>query len=279
MESSLLARGFSLVCAVALLTGCGDFTKEVELDVPFSGSELAVECYIEPDSAFRVSLTETVPFFSLPTSIPLVTNATVSIAYNDTIVPLSFSALGNPGNQYPFGEYRSAPGVKAPRNFNTTFRLLVTDPKGRRATAETKIVAPIAAIDTTTFTYTNNNRDVSIQSYWSDPDPGAENYYRITYDFGEPDSILSIERTDFARNGPTDFSFTPPSFRPKQTVLIRMMHISKAYYDFYQSVERAQRGNTNPFQEPGRIIDNITGGTGIFTGLGVLKKSVYIPVP
>jgi hypothetical protein len=279
MESSLLVRALSLLCAIALLTGCGDFTQEVKLDVPFSGSELVVECYIEPDSAFRVSLTETVPFFSLPTTIPLVSNATVSIAYNDTIVPLSFSALGNPSNRFPFGEYRSAPGVKAPRNYNTTFRLLVTDPKGRRATAQTKITPPITVIDTVTLTYTNNNKDVSVGLYFADPKEGVENYYRLTYDFGEPDSILSIERTDFARTGPTDFSFTPPTFRPKQTVLIRLMHISKPYFDFYQSVERAQRGNTNPFQEPGRIIDNIEGGTGIFTGLGVLKKSVYIPVP
>lgn len=273
-------RRITLLLPLALLlVGCGDFTQEVEVNLPVPEPQLVIESYLEPDSAFRVSVTQTQPFFGAVPQVPIIQNATVTITYNDTIVPLTFSPIGNPLNKFVFGEYRSAPGVVVPRNYTTLFRLLVTEPGGKRATAQTTITPPVVRIDTVTFEYTNNNRDVSIQAYWPDPAPGTENFYRIVYDFGEPDSLLSIERSDFARTGPTDFTFTPPNFRPGQSVLIRHMHISKAYYDFYQSVERAQRGNTNPFQEPGRIVDNVEGGIGIFTGLVVTQRRVTVPQP
>ena len=205
-------RRITLLLSLALLlVGCGDFTQEVEVNLPVPEPQLVIESYLEPDSAFRVSVTQTQPFFGAVPQVPIIQNATVTITYNDTIVPLTFSPIGNPLNKFVFGEYRSAPGVVVPRNYTTLFRLLVTEPGGKRATAQTTI--------------------------------------------------------------------TPPNFRPGQSVLIRHMHISKAYYDFYQSVERAQRGNTNPFQEPGRIVDNVEGGIGIFTGLVVTQRRVTVPQP
>ncbi len=267
---------FALLSALLLLSACANFTQEVEVNLPVVPDQLVIESYLEPDSAFRVSVSQTVPFFGATPQLPVIQNATVTITYNDTIVPLSFSPIGNPLNKFAFGEYRSAPGVNVPRNYNTVFRLTVREPGGRRVTGQTQITPPVRQIDTVQVIYVNKV-DASLHTYWPDPAPGVENYYRITYDFGEPDSILSIERTDFARSGPTDFTFTPPDFRAGQTVLIRHLHISKAYYDFYQSAERAQRGNTNPFQEPGRIVSNVTGGIGIFTGLVVLRREVVVP--
>jgi Domain of unknown function (DUF4249) len=269
-------RYIPFILLLGVITGCGSFTQEVEVNLPITEPRLVVESYLEPDSVFRVSVSQTVPFFGATGQVPIIQNATVTISYNDTIVPLSYSPLGNPNNRFAFGEYRSAPGQIVPRNYNTRFQLLVTEPTGKRVTGETGLIPPISGIDTLEYVYVNDV-DVSLHTYWPDPNPGVENYYRIVYDFGEPDSVLSIERSDRFRSGTSDFTFTPPNFRRAQNLTIRYMHISKAYFDFYQSIERAQRGNTNPFQEPGRIMSNVQGGIGIFTGIGVFRKVVTVP--
>lgn len=271
--------GLSAVLAAGLLWGCRNMEQNININLPETPPQLVVECYLEPDSMYRLFLSETVPYFSAPNAIPLINNATVTITVNNgTPIPLTYSAPGNPQNQYAFGEYRSTQRI--PRDFNAVFTLNVQDTKGRVVTATTRLIPPVAAIDTIRAIYDNRNRNAQIYITWANPNPAVTNYYRVIYDRGNPDSNFVFLRTDFLRQGgPRDFTFSDFRFRRRDSVMVRLYRVTREYYDYVRSVNSAISGNANPFAQPQSLISNVKGGIGVFAGISQTRRNIIVPLP
>lgn len=50
----------------------------------------------------------------------------------------------------------------------------------------------------------------------------------------------------------------------RQEVVMSLLNIDKTYYDYYQSINRYDQADENPFAEPANIVGNIEGGYGCF---------------
>lgn len=263
-----------LICLV--FAGCRNLSQPITVNLPDGPPQLVVECYLEPDSLYRVFLTETVSYFSAPTNIPLIANATVTITVNGTTVPLTYHAPGDAGNQYVFGEYRST--TRVPNDQSAVFTLNIAHPDGRTITGKTQLTTGVP-IDVVTINW-DNRKKAQIYAEWANPDPSKLNYYRMIFDKGKPDSTVSVIRNDLIRQGaPRDFAFTDFRYIKNDSVSIRVYRVRKEYYDYYRSVTGAINANLNPFSQPQNIISNVQGGIGIFTGLFQTQKSVKVPAP
>ncbi len=265
-----------LLIVSLLIAGCDNLQYDVNVELPADTPQLAVECYLEPDSVYRLYLTQTTAFLAPANQIPIVSNATVTITYQGNVIPLTFYPAGSPGNKLIFGEYRSTQVV--PRDYTTPFFLNITTPDGKLVTGTTTIQRPIPALDTLAV-YWNRN-EAQIQIAWQKPDTLNISYYRIVYDTFKPDTVFTFIRSDELRVGAKqDFTFTPFRYKEKDTVAVRLYRVSRPYFDWYRSVSASIQANQNPFAQAGRIVSNVTGGIGIFTGIAELRKGVRIPAP
>ena len=73
---------------------------------------------------------------------------------------------------------------------------------------------------------------------------------------------------------------SPPFFEPGEEVRIKLINISKEYYDYLVSLESAVDGNGSPFIEPFNVRGNVqgVGVRGIFTGLSYQLYRDTIPI-
>lgn len=279
MRAQIRILLISLTLLVTGLVGCRNMERSINIELPAAPPQLVVECYLEPDSLYRVFLSETIPYFSAPSTIPLITDAIVTISVNNGApITLSYSPPGNRQNQFAFGEYRSTQRV--PRDFNAVFTLSIRDTKGRSISGTTMLVRPIAGIDTVRANYDDRGRKAQVYLSWPNPDQTQTNYYRVIYDQGKPDSNFVFLRSDFLRQGgPRDFTFSDFRYKQKDSVMVRLYRVPRAYWDYVRSVNSAINGNTNPFAQPQSLISNVQGGLGIFAGLAQTRQKIIIPAP
>jgi len=267
---------YLLLALVALLTLTACLREgDVKVTLPTDPPQLVVESYLEPDSVYRVSVSETVPYFTLPQSLPIVSNALVTITYLGQTDTLTFYPLGSPGNFYPFGEYRLNKII--PRDYLNKFYLRVEHPDGRVATAETPILEPVF-IDTLFCRFEPDNQ-ASIQIEFLDRRPGQLDFHRIVFDNGKADSLWHGFFSDRLSTGSRLIWATDFDFDPGDTVAVRLYRCTQDYYDYYRTVRAAISGNQSPFAEPSLIISNIKGGFGIFTGLSQDRQLYVVPQP
>ena len=279
MLAAALMRNLTLALMLTvglLAVSCNNLQYDVNVELPTNPPQLVVECYLEPDSVYRLYLTQTTGFLAPANQVPVVPNATVTITYQGNLIPLAFYPPGSPGNKLVFGEYRSTQIV--PRDYTTPFFLNISTPDGKRVTGTTTIQRPIPKLDTLAVFW--NRRDAQIQIAWQKPDTLNFNYYRVVYDTFKPDSVFTFIRSDELRVGAKqDFTFTPFRYKEKDTVAVRLYRVNRQYFDWYRSVSASIQANQNPFAQAGRILSNVNGGIGIFTGMAELRKGVRIPAP
>ena len=267
--------------------------KIIEVKLPKHEPLLIVESYLEPGFPKTVVVQQSSGYFDAP-DILIIPDAFVTISdgiRTDTLVytPLSVGV-------FSFGVYTSldtASIVKPEYGKEFTLRVEAKLRNGetRVATANTRLLEPVPVLRTQHIFDGKPENRAYITGYLKDA-PGEVNYYRIVfltpstsiYPLGnnqnERDSVIEYTVTDELFDGQEIPFGSPPFFEPGEEVRIKLISISKDYYDYLVSLESAVDGNGSPFIEPFNIRGNVSGKgvSGIFTGLSYQLYRDTIPL-
>lgn len=266
---------FFIAATITFFVAC-DLEKEVDLNLPPYERELTVECYLEPGKPYRLVLTESVGYFDeISTELPVIQGAKVYIEHNGTIDTLVEGLyFDQDAKLYNYGSDKIVPA-----DFDNEFVLTATDSLGRTLTARTKIM-PLVELDSINLLYTSDSAITLLTAQTDNPD--QVNFYRRmmhkTVVF--PDSLKTgFPYDDSIINGDNNSIIigSPPVFRPGDTAIISLFHITEDYYNFLNTIDAAESNNGNPFGQPGAILTNVEGGRGIFTGFSIFRQAMILP--
>ena len=261
--------------AVLLLLAACNLTKDVDIDLPDYERQPVVECFLEPGQPFRLLLTQSYGFFD-PFGLDsnfiqktLLDGATVTISYDghtDTLTNGLFFTFVAPIKIF---NYQSSQLVPATPGIDYTLNIRLPD--GNTITGRT-IMLPRVPIDSVLVEFSPDIDTLArVLTYISD-DRTTPNYYRRLLNYG---SLDSFPEQDFLVD---DRIITTPliafgtgyELTRGDTAFNTIFHITKDYYDYYESVQLAVFGNVNPFAQPSPIRSNVSGlgnPLGIFTCL------------
>ena len=267
-------------CSIALLTAC-NLTKEVDIQLPEYTVQPVVECYLEPGKPFRLLLTRSYGFFDplgLDSSFldkTLVSNALVTVTYNgqtDTLYN-NFSVEPSPLKLFNYTGDRIVPATPG-----LEYVLNISLPNnGGQITGRTTML-PLVPIDSIVVEFGPKSTDslARVLTYITD-DRSTVDYYRRMLNYSNLDSLADQDFIFSDRTSTTEkIAFgTGYELERGDTVFNTVFHITKDYYDFYESVSLARAGNANPFAQPSAIRSNVSGTAnplGIFTCLVYDRK-------
>jgi hypothetical protein len=265
-----LFKGFFFLSLLATLTSC-DFDDEVDLNLPRYENQFVVECYLEPGKPYRLMLTESVQYLENP-NVPRVDNAKVTISYDGKDITLQNQNFYDPASRK---SYNYISDHIIPFNFESEFFLNIETSNGKKLTAKTKLLEPVSILRTD---WKFNSDSLAYVTLEFNNHQSYESFYRVMFN---RDSIFGTNYTDFtltddfASNGRIAVA-TGNHFSVNETVVASVFHITRDYFRFLESIEKAARSNRNPFAQPSTIASNIDGGTGIFTGLSIDRKEIII---
>ncbi len=268
----IITYSLFLAAFIFAISSC-NLEKEIDIDLPGYESKYVVECYLEPGQPFSLLLTRTASYFDpFPSDNNafldkiLVDDATITITRNGETYSLENGLFFNPFTNKAYN-YLSPELI--PADYENDFELNIITPDGKTITATTRILRPVP-IDSVVVQFLENDTLARVLTYFKDPQ-NEHNYYRRML---HEHSLDSIPLQDFA----TDDRFVEDNivfgsgydFAVGDTVFNTIVHIDRAYYDFFNSVQTAASSNGNPFGQPSPIISNLQGtanAIGIFTGL------------
>lgn len=272
MKINILKNIFPL--AVLTFVAC-NLSKEVEIELPGYESQPVVECYLEPGKPFRMLLTRSYDFFgtfNIDSNFfekILLQDAVVTITYNgqtDTLYN-NFSFDSNPLKVF---NYTGQNIVPATPGIEYTLNIVLPDNEG--SITGSTVMLPLVPIDSVVVEpYAEADTIFRALAYLTD-DPNTHNYYRRLLNYY---SLDSVPEQDFLADDriltTTKFAFgTGYELGEGDTIYNTVLHITKDYYDFFESVQLAYFGNLNPFAQPSPIKSNVRGPAnplGIFTCL------------
>ncbi len=187
------------------LGACRSFENNIQIELPPHERQLVVECYLEPGRPYRLVLSESVGYFDSFAEFPFVSGAVCVIEHNGVRDTLR-EAPALPGGPIPFLPYFNEEGTKfynyasttlCPLDYDSDFRLFITDPQGRTITASTRILPPVQ-LDKLEPAYLNDSLDVALLMKFQD-DGSQANFYRPVV---QKTSLDSLPILDFARMMP-----------------------------------------------------------------------------
>ncbi len=266
-----------LIFSFAIITFAAcNLEKEIELDLPEFESELVVECYLEPGKPYRLNLFKTVSYYAPAGDIfnSLITNAQVMITHNGVTDTLQPGIFANLDNFYTYGS-----GTIVPADYDNEFFLEVIDSTGKSITASTKIMPPVR-LDSIQTEPLTTEEGLIVLTYAPDNPNEANFYRRMQYrtDAERTDSLKTdfVVDDELTSNGQLVLG-GPPVFVSGDTMIVQLLQITEAFYDYVESRERLESSNGNPFGQPGVLLSNIDGGLGIFTGFTATQDTFYLP--
>lgn len=251
-----------------LLAAC---QQDVDVMLPPYESKLVLECYLEDGQPLRLTLLESQPYLavSAPT---LVSGATVLLSHQgqtDTIpnLPALDQATGKTYN------YSSPKRVKADNDLPYT--LTVNDQRGRRLTATTYFIRPVA-IKSITPEFNAEGEAYGLTKFADNP--LEKDYYRLTLTRNRRVDTLSLNALidDAFSNGQEINWGSGYSFKPGDTIHATLYHCTEAYYKFLSTSQNARQANVNPFAASGEVISNVQGGLGVFATLSYDYKTAIV---
>jgi hypothetical protein len=272
MKTNLFFNCFLVI--LALMLGACELTQVVEVDLPDYTSQPVVECYLEPGKPFRLLLTRSYAFFDplgLDTSFlekTLINGAVVRIVYDgDTILlPNTLTAESNPLKYFNYTASTLVPATPG-----VEYTLDVVLPEGGGISGKTTML-PMVHWDSVVVERSPSDTGLyRVLAYMTD-DLNATNYYRRLFSINRLDTVPEQDfLVDDDLNATGLFVFGSGYQLKNQYIAYNtIVHISKDYYDFLESVQLATAGNENPFQQPSPIKSNVHGPAnplGIFTSL------------
>ncbi|MBK7936550.1 MAG: DUF4249 domain-containing protein [Lewinellaceae bacterium] len=260
--------------AILAFVAC-NLSKEVDIELPEYERQPVVECYLEPGKPFRLLLTRSYSFFDpfgLDSSFfqnTLLQDAVVTISYNGQTDTL-FNTFSFDPSPLKLFNYTGLNIVPATPGIDYQLNINLPDNEGN-ITGNT-IMLPLVPIDSVVVEFSPDIDSIARALTYVTDDPAAKNYYRRLLHYN---SLDSIPEQDFLADDriltTTKLAFgTGYELREGDTVYNTVCHITKDYYDYYESVQLAVFGNINPFAQPSPIKSNVTGSgnpLGIFTCL------------
>lgn len=267
---------------LSLLVSACNLTQEVEIDLPAYENQLVVESYLIPGQPFFVLLTTSFSYFDpFPAETSqfleelLVKGATVTIKYGDKTVNLSEQLFFNP---FTGKLYNYVSSQLVPSDFTSEFQLEIRTTDGELVTAKTFIPKSILT-DSLVIQKSETDTLYRLLAYWTD-DVNEKNYFRRILNVGSMDSVYVdftlddrlLDSAKFVVGSGYDFSIG-------DTVINTILHVTKEYYDFSNSVSFAASSNGNPFSQPSTIRSNLEGSKnplGIFAGINPDQRTVII---
>lgn len=266
-----------LVFLVALsgFAAC-DLEKEVDIDLPEYTVQPIVECYLEPGKPFRLTLTRSYSYFddlgldSTFFNNTLLSGATVTVGYNGQVDTL-YNQLSLDLPPLPIRLYNYTGLNTVPATPGIEYTLNITMPDGGTISGKT-LMLPYVPIDSILVEWSDTDDTLArVLTYITD-DMTQTNFYRRMLNYSTLDSFPRQNFLVTDRISTSEvFAFgTGYQLTEGDTVINTFFHITKDYYDFYESIQRAVSGNRNPFAQPSPIIGNLQGTAnplGIFTCL------------
>lgn len=282
----------------SVLFSCDSLNREIELDLPEYETEMQVESYMLPGlPLYFLSLTETVGYFD-PFELPVINDATVVIKYGnetDTLIPVNLTEgfvipglstdtvrLFLPGVEEVYLGLRTSPD-----DFTEPFELTIIDEKNDRTATSRTQLKELVQHDSMTYDFDDKGM-AYVLSYFTDI-PGERNYYRRILKQKKPFPVEGTEDTLWLSDVEQSFIFddelsdgeqfvlgTAFEYEEGDTLISYLYHINKEYYDYIESTDGAIQANFSPFSQPSRVLDNIIGGTGIFTGMALHVDTVIV---
>ena len=265
---------FLLGAAILFLTAC-NLEQDIELELPAYEARTVVESYLEPGKPFTLLLTRSDGFFAPFGEINgeylenlLYDGAEVRIRYGDEEVVLENQTVFDP---VEFEVFNYASSERVPADNPGPYFLDITTVTGERITAETVIPARIEP-DSIVVEFAEGDTLARLLTYFSDPDPETDNYFRRLLYYNVVDSLeQDFTATDDFVDGDSPIVFGSGYDLPEgDSYLSILYHITPEYYAYLNSVDNAVSSNGNPFGAPGIILSNVKGEEnplGIFTGL------------
>jgi hypothetical protein len=211
-------------------------------------SKLVVECYLIPSQSLKLTLTETVPYFS-SSDTPTVHNALVIISHDnisDTLKETDKGIYTNP--------------KIVPPDYNREYTLYVKDTNGRVVTGHTIIQKP-TVIDSVNFIFNTENQAkiivyfpvISDSSYFDIFLNGQGNYDYNFFDNSQYNGISKPYESPF-------------KFKNGENINVVLTRLNKDAFLYEQSYYNAYESNNTPILEPEPLKSNVIGGFGVFTG-------------
>lgn len=297
------------LCLSLVITGC---EKEVDINLHTSSGKPVVYAFIQPDSSFRISLSQSVGILSSDNHAPL-SNASVQIIKNNIIyrtLAFNSNAMWNQYNDVTFSAGDSV-------------RINVLSDQAEITSCKTHIPQLIPIIDADTIKEFRTGEDgfyaehINLKVRFTDPLDTA-NYYQIRViektlkTLNNKDTLvvdnLVIPKTDLfvfsssqgvSNLGDIDFqglftdknidgathrlqmSFPAKMFRKAaddktKTYEIRLYHLSEDYYNYFRAQIISTSFEGLPIFEPVKFPSNVTNGYGLVTGLTLSKTILEV---
>jgi hypothetical protein len=263
-----------LISIIALLNIACQKAKVVEVNLPPSEVQTAVECYLEPGQPIKLLLSETQDSYQKQ-EIPsdFYSGAFITITHSGQIDTLNFNLQQD--TTYSAGKVYNYSNPKIiTYQEGEVFSLYVKTAKGKVVTAQTSFVN-IVPIDSIFVLFNSSNASLKID--FKD-NLATQNYYRITIadDTAKLNNRSKLLFTDDLITSSKVSINMPDEFNENDTLQVRLYHLDKPYYDFTKSVSDAIQANGDPFAVPSQIKSNIVGGVGIFQALSYDRKKVFV---
>jgi len=272
-----------------LLNWSCEKTEDI-VDFPSHKSALVVNCFFNPDSAWKFEVSKSL---SILDNAPLanINNAIIEISEDGNVVEI----LSTPG---PDELYRSS-NKKPVAGKNYSINVTADGFESVTAADRLPIPVPIAAttakiIDTSSSSFGPGYLDANMSIKFNDP-PEENNFYEVTiyissdniaYPFGLYSDDPSIEGdyrnmifSDLLFDGQTyeiSFNFEDYDFYPTKTYYIMLSSLSQANYLYKKTSILFFKRQGDPFAEPVQIYNNIEGGFGTFSGYAAAIDSVSL---
>ncbi len=256
-------------------------TKDIQLNIPASQSEIVITGYIEQNQYPVVYLTSSFPFFSQIDSLSLYEQiiyvAKVSVTCEGKTDILT---LKRDDNFYPPLYYQ---GTAFKGETGKRYDLKI-EYKGNIATATT-IIEKAPNLESLSFkTENDTTKNGHVYVKFQD-DAATKNYYRSftevkskdkkyyptllnTFD----DQYFNGEMVEFklykGYKSVTDYAKNDIYFQKGDTILLKLCSIDKPQFDFWNSYQGKVLNITSFASSPNKLISNINGGIGIWGGYG-----------
>ncbi len=264
-----------LLVMVAILSGC---TKDAEIALPEYKPTLVIHSYISPqDTGVLVYVNMSKSAYNNNyNDLNNVVNATVKISDGVSTTTLSFIPSQGPNSYSSYYVdstiFKIRPGI--------TYQLEVSTPDGKKATANTTIPSSVP-VKNLTYTLVKSQFGDSVYNLnFNFDDPlGQDDYFKfgayvLTIDTVTEELLQSSGSENFSTYFNSDGKYITesmeaygyyPLMSPEQIRIVdfRLMHVTREYYMYHQSIQNSGGG---PFSEPNVPFTNITGGVGVFAG-------------
>lgn len=279
------------IISVIILSSC---EKDIEIDMPAYTPSVVVEGFIANEMAPVVILTNNVEYVSVAGrdlyEKSFIHNAIITVDTNDGMTDTLTEITQTNLKTGMKSSYYSSLKIIGEVGKSYTLKVVTGN---KTYSAKATIPEPVKIQEI----WYKNHPDATNDSFKTVCvkilDPDGINYYRYTSEVnkqhGPQPEISTI--SDKAFNG-KEYTKAIDSglaneeqdmhggvsgyFTVGDTITVKWANVEKSYYDLWTTIDFKRSQNQNPFMNPTRIVGNINGCLGYWSGLGVDAKSIVL---